>query len=161
MSLYRSNSLKKVDLCILNVESRNDYLNELNEYIYKKHKTEFSLKLKFKDKENWHKLLTERPFIKDYFPGYEKYIWLDADTYVLQDEFIDNLDQATISKDIAIAPEINESYFLKIINLELKESFHHFIKYLDGHLKIIRNILIKILQKTYFLDHYLIMVYFV
>lgn len=128
MSLYRSNSLKKVDLCILNVESRNDYLNELNEYIYKKHKTEFSLKLKFKDKENWHKLLTERPFIKDYFPGYEKYIWLDADTYVLQDEFIDNLDQATISKDIAIAPEINESYVFKNNKFGIKRIFSSFYK---------------------------------
>ena len=46
MSLYRSNSLKKVDLCILNVESRNDYLNELNEYIYKKTQNRVQFKTK-------------------------------------------------------------------------------------------------------------------
>ena len=123
ISLNRSNSLKKVDLCILDVDSNNDYLNELDEYIFRKQKTNFSLKLKFSNRENWHKLLTERPFIKDYFPGYEKYIWLDADTYVLNDELIDNLDQATISKDIAISPEINESYVFKNNKFGIKRIF--------------------------------------
>ena len=90
-SLVKSKSLEIADLCILDVEDSNDYLSELEDFIYQKKKAKFNLELKFKDKENWFKLLTERPFIKDYFPGYEKYVWLDADTHVLDKESIINL----------------------------------------------------------------------
>ena len=77
-------------------------------------------------------MLTERPFMKDYFPGYENYIWMDADTEVLDINGIKNLILGVEDKDIAIVPEINESYIFQ-----------------------------KNLVKIYFLNHYLIMGFFV
>ena len=127
-SLVKSKSLEIADLCILDVEDSNDYLSELEGFIYQKKKAKFNLELKFKDKENWFKLLTERPFIKDYFPGYEKYVWLDADTHVLDKESIINLDEATKLKDIAIAPELNESYVFKNKKFGIKKLFFSLYK---------------------------------
>ena len=86
---------------------------DIDNFINKKKKVSFSLKLFFNEKRNWHKLLTERPFLKDHFPGYEKYIWLDADTEVLDSQGIMNLIDATEEKDLAISTEINESYVFK------------------------------------------------
>lgn len=127
-SLSNTRSLEVADLCILDVENNSDYLNEVNEFIHKKVKPSFSLKLKFEDTENWFKLLTERPFIKDYFPGYEKYIWLDADTYVLNIDAINNLDEATKYKDIAISPEVNEAYIFKNKKFGIKKKFFSLYK---------------------------------
>ena len=83
-------------------------------------KVSFNLKLFFNEKKNWHKLLTERPFLKDHFPGYEKYIWLDADTEVLDSQGIKNLIDATEEKDLAISTETNESYVFKNTKFGIK-----------------------------------------
>ena len=127
-SLKKSKSLEIADLCILDVEDKSDYLTELKEFIHEKKVAKFNLELKFKDTENWFKLLTERPFIKDYFPGYEKYVWLDADTHVINKEIIYNLDEATNLKDIAITPELNESYVFKNKKFGIKKIFFSLYK---------------------------------
>ena len=97
-------------------------------FILRSKKAFFSLKLLFKERENWYKLLTERPFIKDYFPGYQKYIWLDADTEVFDSEAIKNLAEATEKNDLAISPEVNESYVFKNTKFGLKKIFSSFYK---------------------------------
>ena len=75
LSLKKSQSLDICDLCILTVDEHNSYLNEINHLINKSKPATFSVNIKYKDKQNWHKLLTERPYIREYFPGYKKYIW--------------------------------------------------------------------------------------
>ena len=94
-SLKKSKSLDICDLCILTVDQDNSFMSEINGLVNKTKNASFSLNIKFKDKQNWHKLLTERPFLREYFPGYKKYIWLDADTEVLDINAIINLDEAT------------------------------------------------------------------
>jgi len=127
-SLINSSSLDTCDLCILDVEKNSNYLDEIENKITKKIKVDFSLKILFKDRQDWFKLLTERPFIQDYFPGYEKYIWMDADTEVLDSDGIKNIIQASQDKDLAIAPEINESYVFKNTKFGIKKIFKSFYK---------------------------------
>ena len=127
-SLKKTKSLEIADLCILDVEDKSDYLGELKEFIHEKKIAKFNLEFKFKDTENWFKLLTERPFIKDHFPGYEKYVWLDADTHVLNKEIIYYLDEATNLKDVAIVPELNESYVFKNKKFGIKKIFFSLYK---------------------------------
>lgn len=127
-SLKNSNSLETADLCILDVETNSDYLNEFKNTISHKKKIEFSLDLSFQERQNWFKLLTERPFLKDHFPGYQKYIWLDADTHVLNKDLVINLDNSTNLKDISIAPEINESYVFKNKKFGIKKKFFSLYK---------------------------------
>ena len=160
-SLQKSKTLEICDLCILLIDDDNKYLTDIDYLFNNKKKVSFSLKLFFKDKENWYKLLTERPFLKDHFPGYEKYIWLDADTEVLDVQGINNLITATEKNDLAISPEINESYVFKNTKFGVKKFFLLSIKSQVGHLKIITSILGKIWDKTYFLSPYLTMEFFV
>ena len=127
-SLQKSKSLEIADLCVLDVENDSDYLNEFKNIISNKKKVKFSLDLSFSEKKNWFKLLTERPFIKDHFPGYEKYIWLDADTYVLHKDLIINLDHSTNLKDISLVPELNESYVFKNKKFGIKKKFFSLYK---------------------------------
>lgn len=127
-SLDSTNTLDLCDLCILDVENESEYLDSLQKKIKKRKKIDFSLNILFKKKENWFKLLTERPFIKDYFPGYENYIWLDADTEVLNIEGIKNIISACKNKDLAIAPEVNESYVFKNTRFGIKKIFRSFYK---------------------------------
>ena len=127
-SLIKSNSLDICDLCILDVEDNSQYLEELDSKITKKKKANFNLNILFKDRQDWFKLLTERPFMKDYFPGYDKYIWMDADTEVLSNDGIKNIIDACEDKDLAIAPEINESYVFKNSKFGIKKIFKSFYK---------------------------------
>jgi lipopolysaccharide biosynthesis glycosyltransferase len=107
----------------LTVDEDYSYITEINELIDKSKQASFNFNIKYKDKQNWHKLLTERPFIREYFPGYKKYIWLDADTEVLDVDAIKNLDEATEEKDLAITPESCESYVFKNSNFGIKKIF--------------------------------------
>ena len=127
-SLFNSKSLEICDLCILDVEEKSNYLSELENKITRKKKANFNLKINFKDRQDWFKLLTERPFMKDYFPGYEKYIWMDADTEVLNNDGINNILEACEDKELAIAPEVNESYVFKNNKFGIKKIFKSFYK---------------------------------
>ena len=128
LSLNNSNVLEICDLCILMVDEENNYIADIDKFLNKKKKVSFNLKLFFDEKKNWHKLLTERPFLKNHFPGYEKYIWLDADTEVLDSQGIKNLIDATKEKDLAISTEINESYVFKNTKFGIKNIFSSFYK---------------------------------
>ncbi|MDB9794885.1 hypothetical protein OAB65_00455 [bacterium] len=128
MSLEKTKCLEIADLCILDVEKDSSYLDEVSNYIHNIKKAKFSLKLSFSDAKNWFKLLTERPFIKDYFPGYENYIWLDADTEVLSIDAIRNLAEATNISELAIAPEVNESYVFNNTKFGIKKIFSSIYK---------------------------------
>ena len=124
-SLQKSKTLEICDLCILLIDDDNKYLTDIDYLFNNKKKVSFSLKLFFKDKQNWYKLLTERPFLKDHFPGYEKYIWLDADTEVLDVQGINNLITATEKNDLAIErinqiifePKTGNTYNVKVIKI--------------------------------------------
>ena len=128
ISLEKTKCLEIAGLCILDVEKNSLYLEEVSNYIHKTKKAKFSLKLSFSDEKNWFKLLTERPFIKDYFPGYEKYIWLDADTEVLSIDAIKNLIDATNISELAIVPEVNESYVFNNTKFGIKKIFSSIYK---------------------------------
>ena len=127
-SLKKTQSLDICDLCILTVDEDNSYITEINDLIDKRKPATFSVNIKYEDKKNWHKLLTERPYIREYFPGYKKYIWLDADTEVLDADAIKNLDEATEEKDLAITPESCESYVFKNSNFGIKKIFSSIYK---------------------------------
>lgn len=128
ISLEKTKTLDLCDLCILDVDNDSEYLDELKKLIFKKKKAKYNLNIFFKDKKNWFKLLTERPFMKEYFPGYEKYIWMDADTEMLDIDGVKNLIDATKNKDLAIAPEVNESYVFKNTKFGIKKIFKSIYK---------------------------------
>lgn len=58
----------------------------------------------------WIKAMTARPHLRDYFPGYGTYVWLDADTWVATPTALETLVVATTGRDIAIVPTVDPAY---------------------------------------------------
>lgn len=56
------------------------------------------------------KVMTARPHLPRYFPGYDLYIWLDADCWVQDWQAIMLLSDATVQAKFAIIPEVHRSY---------------------------------------------------
>jgi len=55
--------------------------------------------------------LTGRPFLREYFPGYDVYMWLDADVWVQTPDAIDTmLAAASAISGICIVPELDRCY---------------------------------------------------
>ena len=54
--------------------------------------------------------MAARPHLPKYFPGYDLYIWLDADCWVQDWSAVVLLAQCALSNKFAIVPEIDRSY---------------------------------------------------
>ncbi len=54
--------------------------------------------------------LTCRPFLPNYFPGYEVYLWLDADTWVQDWEAVELFRRAALEGSIGVVPELDAAY---------------------------------------------------
>lgn len=54
--------------------------------------------------------LTARPSLRRYFPGYDSYVWLDADVWVQDWRAVALLIEGARLGDIAIVPEVHRSY---------------------------------------------------
>lgn len=56
-----------------------------------------------------YKALTARPFLPRYFPGYDLYLWIDADCWVQQGDALELFQRAARTGALAVAPEIHRS----------------------------------------------------
>ena len=54
--------------------------------------------------------LTARPFLPNYFPGYDVYIWMDCDTWIQRLETLELFIRVASNGALAIVPEIDRSY---------------------------------------------------
>lgn len=54
--------------------------------------------------------LTVRPYLRDYFPGYDVYLWLDADLWVQQKAALGAYIKGASSKGLAIAAQSHPAY---------------------------------------------------
>lgn len=57
-----------------------------------------------------YRAMTARPFLRDYFPGYDRYIWIDSDCWVQQWFAMEWLLDASVRGAIAIVPELDRAY---------------------------------------------------
>ena len=127
-SLVSSGSLEIVDLCIFSIDLEKKDLIDYDSFISYKKNPNFSVKLNFLPKNNWSKLLTERPYLREHFPGYETYIWLDADTIVLNKNGIIDLINACNDKEISISTENHSDYVHVNNNFGIKNFLGSFYK---------------------------------
>ncbi len=83
---------------------------------------------------NYLKAFTCRPFLREYFPGYEVYIWLDADTWLQDWSAINLLIYGATSKGFAIVPEWLSHIFINPFQLQaflLSYYYKYYHKVLD------------------------------
>ena len=91
-------------------------------------------------KENFPYLraLTARPFLKNYFPDYDIYIWLDADTWVQDGFAIDKLIKAAQPGCMGLALQQHKSYVHLNSTLEWRKN-RLLSYYPDGDIKPVLN----------------------
>ena len=57
-----------------------------------------------------YRAITARPYLRSYFPGFDTYVWIDADTWVQDWSAIELFAAAAQTADIAVVPEVHRSY---------------------------------------------------
>jgi hypothetical protein len=57
-----------------------------------------------------HRALTVRPFLRDYFPGYDLYFWIDADCWIQEHQALIRYIASARRGVLAITPQIHPAY---------------------------------------------------
>ncbi len=58
----------------------------------------------------YYKACINRPFLRDYFPDYDLYVWMDADTWVQSWEAVDLFIRGAQRGALAVAPQTDRGY---------------------------------------------------
>ena len=111
-SINRFEQSKKLDICIMDAGLTDDQIKVLETKVFQIKKAEWDIEVpdsKVKGKE-WLKSQVSRAFIPNYFPGYKKYLWIDADAWVNSWNSIDLYFKGCENKKLAIATSADRSY---------------------------------------------------
>ena len=103
---------KKVAICILDAGLKDDQKKILSEKVDEIKSAEWDIEVpgyKVKGKE-WLKSQVSRAFLPNYFPGYKKYLWIDADAWINTWEAIDLFFKGCENKKLSIATSADRSY---------------------------------------------------
>ena len=90
-SIKSFNQSKEIAICIMDVGLQKDQIEILEKKVDQIKKAEWDIEIpdfKVKGKE-WLKSQVSRAFLPEYFPGFKKYLWIDADAWVNSWEAID------------------------------------------------------------------------
>jgi hypothetical protein len=71
---------------------------------------DFAIDPSLRDTAPHLRALLARPFLPKYFPGYDLYLWLDADTWLQESYAVKWFFQAAINGAIGIVPHLHQSY---------------------------------------------------
>jgi len=59
---------------------------------------------------NFFKAMTARPHLRDYFPDFDTYLWIDSDAWVQDDSVLTYFMRAAERGQLAIVPELDRAY---------------------------------------------------
>ena len=111
-SIKRFKQSKDFSICIMDAGLEENQIEILQKKVDKIVKAKWDIEVpdsKVKGKE-WLKSQVSRAFLPDYFPGYKKYIWIDADAWVNSWESIELYLKGCENKKLAIATSADRSY---------------------------------------------------
>ena len=103
---------KDLAICIMDAGLKKDQIEILEKKVDQIKKAEWDIEVsdsKVKGRE-WLKSQVSRAFLPKYFPGYEKYIWIDADAWVNSWYAIELYIKGCEKKKLAIATSADRSY---------------------------------------------------
>ena len=101
-----------VALCILDAGLKENQVDILSKKVDKIKKANWDIEVpsfKVMGKE-WLKSQVSRAFLPKYFPGYEKYLWIDADAWVNKWEALDLYFKGSNANKLAISTSADRSY---------------------------------------------------
>ena len=111
-SIKRFEQSKDFSICIMDAGLEENQIEILQKKVDKIVRAKWDIEVpdsKVKGKE-WLKSQVSRAFLPDYFPGYKKYIWIDADAWVNSWESIELYLKGCENKKLAIATSADRSY---------------------------------------------------
>ena len=111
-SIKRFDQSKELAICIMDAGLKKDQIEILEKKVDQIKKAEWDIEVsdsKVKGRE-WLKSQVSRAFLPKYFPGYEKYIWIDADAWVNSWYAIELYIKGCEKKKLAIATSADRSY---------------------------------------------------
>ncbi len=111
-SIKRFEESKNIAICILNAGLKNDEVKSLSKKVDEIKDANWDIEVpnyKVGQKE-WLKSQVSRAFIPNYFPDYEKYLWIDADAWVNSWEAIELYFKGCNNNKLAIATSADRSY---------------------------------------------------
>ena len=111
-SIKRFKESEKVAICILDAGLTSDQKEKLSKKIDEIKSAEWDIEVsdfKVKGKE-WLKSQVSRAFLKNYFPGYSKYMWIDADAWVNSWSAIELYLKGCENNKLSIATSADRAY---------------------------------------------------
>ena len=111
-SINRFEQSKTVDICIMDAGLTEKQIAILEKKVTQIKKAQWDIEvpnLKVKGRE-WLKSQVSRAFLPNYFPEYDKYLWIDADAWVNSWSAIDLYLRGCENKKLAISTSADRSY---------------------------------------------------
>ncbi len=111
-SILRFEKSKETAVCILDAGLTEDQKSILSKKVDEIKSAEWDIKVpsfKVMGKE-WLKSQVSRAFLPKYFPGYRKYLWIDADAWVNKWETIELYFKGSDNNKLAISTSADRSY---------------------------------------------------
>jgi hypothetical protein len=111
-SIQRFPQSKDVSICILDAGLNNEQKTKIEKKVYKLKKAEWNInvpKYKTLGKE-WLKSQVSRAFLPNYFPEFDKYLWIDCDAWVNSWECIDLYFRACENGKLGITQTMGPGY---------------------------------------------------
>ena len=111
-SINRFEQSKTVDICIMDAGLTDEQIKVLEKKVFQIKKAEWDIEVpnsKIKGRE-WLKSQVSRAFLPNYFPGYKKYLWIDADAWVNSWNAIDLYFKGWENNKLSIATSADRSY---------------------------------------------------
>ena len=111
-SIKRFKQSHEVAICVLDAGLSQKEVDILKNKVDEIKKAEWDIEVpnfKIKNRE-WLKSQVSRAFLPNYFPGYEKYLWIDADAWVNTWETVELYFKGCEKNKLAIATSADRSY---------------------------------------------------
>lgn len=111
-SIKRFEQSKDISICVLDAGLKGDQIQNLNNKVEIIKKANWDIEVpKFKVLgQEWLKSQVSRAFLPDYFPDFEKYLWIDCDAWVNTWECVDLYFKACENGKIGITQTIGAGY---------------------------------------------------
>ncbi len=103
---------KSVSICILDAGLHLDQIKILEKKVYKIVKAQWDIEVpdyKIKGRE-WLKSQVSRAFLPEYFPGFKKYLWIDADAWVNDWSSVELYFKGSDNKTLSISSSADRAY---------------------------------------------------
>ena len=111
-SIKRFDQSNSVSICIMDAGLKKEQIEILQKKVDEIKKAEWDIEVsnfRVKGRE-WLKSQVSRAFLPNYFPGYKKYLWIDADAWVNSWYAIELYFKGCENKKLAIATSADRSY---------------------------------------------------